>query len=164
MMPLLRQVTSLSNDVITGTNVEFPDAAITLTRTATLAITTASTTIPWQVQTRGQGITWSGTDITIPTAGYYAINFSYASVTAHTALARLNVNGALTGLFASSYATQVTATGTHTFTHMRYFATGATVQINVLPSANVTISVVSENSTNESPILHIVQIARQASP
>ena len=137
---------------------ETPFAAITLTRSSTLAITTAGTTITWQTQTRGIGITWSGTDITIPTAGYYAINFSYASGTTHTALARLNVNGTITGLFASSYATQVTATGTHTFTHMRYFATGATVQINVLPSANVTISVVSENSSNESPILHIVQL------
>lgn len=137
---------------------ETPFAAITLTRTSTLAITTAGTTITWQTQTRGIGITWSGTDITIPTAGYYAINFSYSSTTAHTAYARLSVNGTFTSIFASSYATQVVATGVQTFTHMRYFATGATVQIIVVPSANVTINATAENATNESPILHIVQL------
>jgi hypothetical protein len=140
------------------TRQERPAAALTLTRTATLAVVTTGTTITWQTQTRGIGITWSGTDITIPTAGYYVINFSYASSTTHTALARLSVNGTITGLFASSYATQVVATGTHTFTHMRYFATGATVQVIVLPSANVTINVNAESASNESPILHIVQL------
>jgi hypothetical protein len=71
---------SLTNAVVNATSAlsdltrqERPGASLTLTRTATLLINSAPFTITWQSQTRGQGITWLGANITIPTAGYYAI-------------------------------------------------------------------------------------------
>lgn len=160
MIDIIRKQQQLESAFIASTNVEQPDAAITLTRSSTLAITTAGTTITWQTKVRGQGITWSGTDITIPTAGYYLFNFTYSSSTGHTAFARLFVGGVGAGLFASSYATQVYAVGTHSYTHMRYIEANTIVAVNVTPSANVTINVIAENSANESPYLHIVQLSR----
>lgn len=133
--------------------VESPSACLSLTRSATLAITTAGTTITWQTELRSQGITWSGTDITIPTAGYYVLNLSYTA-TAHTAFMRLIVNGTTTGFFSSS----ALSSSTQAFTVVRYFATGDVVRLQALPSVNVTIAVNAEGTTGESPILHIAQL------
>jgi len=133
--------------------VESPSACLSLTRSATLAITTAGTTITWQTELRSQGITWSGTDITIPTAGYYVLNLSYTA-TAHTAFMRLIVNGTTTGFFSSS----ALSSSTQTFTVVRYFATSDVVRLQALPSVNVTIAVNAEGATGESPILHIAQL------
>ena len=132
---------------------ERPGAALTLTRSATLAITTAGTTITWQTETRNQGFTWATTDITIPTAGYYVLNLSYTA-TAHTAFMRLIVNGTTTGFFASS----ALSSATQAFTVVRYFATGDIVRTQALPSSNVTVAVNAEGTTGESPILHIAQL------
>ena len=133
---------------------ERPGAALTLTRSATLAITTAGTTITWQTETRNQGFTWATTDITMPTAGYYVINFTYLANLSHTAYCRLVVNGIGVGLFADS----AIASTTHGFTIMRYFSIGDVVRIQPVPSVNVTVSVVAEGSPTESPFLHIVQL------
>lgn len=156
---------SLTSAVVTATTAlsdltrqERPAAAITLTRTSTLSITTSGTTITWQSQTRGQGITWSGTDITIPTAGYYLLNFDYAGSVTHTAYVRLGVNGTFVTAMASSYVGQVIASNFQAFTAMRYFATGAVLTVNIVPSVNLTVQVNAENAANESPILHIVQL------
>ena len=132
---------------------ERPGAALTLTRSATLAITTAGTTITWQTEIRNQGFTWATTDITIPTAGYYVLNLSYTA-TAHTAFMRLIVNGTTTGFFASS----ALSSATQALTVVRYFATGDIVRTQVLPSSNVTVAVNAEGTTGESPILHIAQL------
>jgi hypothetical protein len=132
---------------------ERPGAALTLTRSATLAITTAGTTITWQTEIRNQGFTWATTDITIPTAGYYVLNLSYTA-TAHTAFMRLIVNGTTTGFFASS----ALSSATQALTVVRYFATGDIVRTQVLPSSNVTIAVNAGGTTGESPILHIAQL------
>ena len=154
MMGLTRNLIALQKQVDVQTNVEIPSAALTLTRSATLAITTAGTTITWQTERRNQGFTWSGTDITIPTAGYYVLNLSYTA-TAHTAFMRLIVNGTTTGFFASS----ALSSATQAFTVTRYFATSDIVRTQVLPSVNVTVAVNAENTTGESPILHIVQLS-----
>jgi hypothetical protein len=132
---------------------ERPGAALTLTRSATLAITTAATTITWKTEIRNQGFTWATTDITIPTAGYYVLNLSYTA-TVHTAFMRLIVNGTTTGFFSSSSL----SSSTHAFTVVRYFATSDIVRTQVLPSVNVTIAVNAEGATGESPILHIAQL------
>jgi hypothetical protein len=42
---------------------------------------------------------------------------------------------------------------------MRYFVEGDIVIINLVPSANVNITVVAENGVAESPILNIVQLS-----
>lgn len=136
--------------------VESPSAALTLTRSATLAITTAGTTITWQTEVRNQGFTWSGTTITIPTTGYYAVTFTYASSLSHTGLVQCVVNG-VTAPTAMAYSgANITD---QVYFLMRYFTTGDAVQIRVIPSANQTIAVNAEGAQNESPFLHIVQLS-----
>ena len=72
---IIRDVVGLKRE-LAKVNDEIPDAAITLTRTAIQAITTASTVLVWQSQIRGQGMTWSGTNVTVPADGYYLIDLS----------------------------------------------------------------------------------------
>jgi hypothetical protein len=133
---------------------EQPAASITLTRTSTLAITTAGTTITWQSQTRGQGITWSGATITIPTAGYYGIQVNVGTTGSQTMIIARVVNNVTIGGFTA----QFTATNYFSGNVTSYFATGDTLQIRLTPGANTTMTQVAEFSTTESPILHIVQL------
>jgi len=134
---------------------ERPGAALTLTRSATLSITTAGTTITWQTETRNDGFTWATTNITIPTAGYYAMSLTYNANTSHTAYFRLNVGGVnvvhMTG-------DNVGSTTRHGYMWLRYFTTGDVLSFTVVPSANVTIQVAAEGAVSESPILHITQM------
>jgi hypothetical protein len=134
--------------------VEYPAAGLTLTRSSTLAITTAGTTITWQVETRGYAINWAGTDITIPSSGYYQFTMIYTSTVAHIVQARLFVNTVNVSFMASYGLSSVRQAVTIT----RYFTTGDLVAINLLPNVNTTISVVAENVTSESPFLHVVQL------
>jgi hypothetical protein len=134
--------------------VETPAACLTLTRTATLAITTAGTIITWQVETRGNGITWSGADITIPTSGYYSISVIYTSGGAHGSTMRLFVNTVNVLSMPSDGLVSVR----HAFAMMRYFQANDVIQVNALPGANTTVQINAEGTTNESPLLHIVQL------
>ena len=134
--------------------VEYPAAGLTLTRSGTLAITTAGTTITWQVETRGYAISWAGTDVTIPSSGYYQVTMVYNSTVAHIVQARLFVNTVNVAFMASYGLSSVRQAVTIT----RYFTTGDLVAINLLPNVNTTISVAAENAISESPFLHIVQI------
>jgi hypothetical protein len=133
---------------------ERPGAALTLTRSGTLSITTAGTTITWQTETRNEGFTWSGTEITIPTAGYYAINLQYNAAVVTTTYAILRVNAVNVAFFSNS---SVNST-LHGFTVMRYFATGDLVEARVVPAANSTIQVIAEGVASESPFIHIAQL------
>lgn len=133
---------------------EQPGAALTLTRSAGLAITTAGTLITWQVETRNNGFTWATTNITIPTSGYYAMSLTYTSSAAHTSSMRLFVGGVNVAFMADSGVSSVR----QGFAWVRYFTTADVVSFNVLPSVGVTISVVAESSASESPFLHIVQL------
>ena len=154
MMNLTRGLQALTKQVNVQTNIEIPSAALTLTRSATLAITTAGTTITWQVETRNQSFTWSGTDITIPTSGYYAFSLYYATGAVHTAFMRIIANGTSVAFMASSGGSSTV----QSFASVRYFATGDVVRLQVLPSTNQTIAVTAEGSAGESPIFHIVQM------
>ncbi|CAB5218315.1 hypothetical protein UFOVP214_1, partial [uncultured Caudovirales phage] len=134
--------------------VETPAACLTLTRSATLAITTAGTIITWQAETRNNGITWSGTTITIPTSGYYGISSSVTATANFSTWFVLNVNG----VAVSFMATDSTAVTHHSAYYQRYFTTGDTVTLSLFPNINTTLSVIAEGVANESPILHIVQL------
>lgn len=134
--------------------VESPSAALTLTRSATLAITTAGTIITWQVETRNQGFTWSGTDITIPTSGYYAIGAYIVTTASITMFANLVVNSAILIQMPASYL----STTAHGFFAVRYYATGDLVSLRVGPSSNATVSVNAENIASESPLIHVTQL------
>ena len=148
--------TSLSQQARTNSleRIEAPAAALTLTRTALQAITTAGTLITWQSATRNNGFTWATTDITIPTAGYYVIQVRLATAASITMATQVTVNGTTIGYFGNTYV----ATTYHTGTIMRYHATGDILQIRVLPSANTNINQAAENTLTESPLLHIAQI------
>lgn len=154
MMGLTRGLQSLTKQVNVQTNIEIPSAALTLTRSATLAITTAGTNITWQVETRNESFTWATTDITIPTAGYYVFSLYYVSSLVHTAFMRIIVNGISVAFMASSGG----ASTAQSFSSTRYFVTGDILRMQVVPSANQTIAVNPENTAGESPIFHIVQL------
>jgi hypothetical protein len=156
---IVRDIVNLQRDM-SSINDEIADAGLTLTRTAVQAITTAGTTIIWQSRIRGQGIAWSGSDIVIPTSGWYIITLAWrTSANLNDLYARLSVNGAL--VQASSAIGDVDrSAGVATF--MRYLSNGNVVQINLLPSANVNLSAFAEGVAGESPILNIVQLTNQA--
>lgn len=152
---LLNNLASAISGMQSLQRVETPAACLTLTRSATLAITTAGTTITWQVETRANGITWSGTTITIPTTGYYGVTLTYASSLNHTALVQCIVNGIVAPTAMAYSGANITD---QVFFLMRYFTTGDAVQIRVIPSANQTIAVNAEGAQNESPFVHVVQL------
>ena len=135
--------------------VESPSAALTLTRSATLAITTAGTVITWQVETRNQGFTWSGTTITIPTAGYYAVQLALGTTGSQTMAFTRIVNGTTIGGFVGIFSATNYFSGQST----AYYATGDALQIRLVPGANTTVTQVAEYVATESPILHIVQLS-----
>jgi hypothetical protein len=140
-------------DTINYTTFNQP-ASLTLTRTNTLAITTAGTTITWESENRNNGFTWSGTDITIPISGHYLFNFTYVADLAHTVYGRLFVNGISVSILVDSTITSTV----HSLIIMRYFSESDVVRIQLVPSVNVTISVIAEGASPESPILNIVQL------
>ena len=135
--------------------IETPGAALTLTRSATLAITTAGTTITWQTETRNQGFTWSGTTITIPTAGYYAVQLIVGTTGSQTMAFTRIVNGVTIGGFVGLFSATNYFSGQST----AYYATGDALQIRLVPGANTTVTQVAEFAATESPILHIVQLS-----
>ena len=155
MMNLTRGLQSLAKQVNVQTNIEQPNAALTLTRSASLAITTAGTTVIWQTEVRNSGFTWNTTDITMPTAGYYSIQVFLQTSANVTLFTQRVVNGVNIGYFGNS----PIAINYHASTMIRYFSTNDILQIRVVPSANTTISVVGENAFGESPLLHIMQLS-----
>lgn len=154
MMNLTRGLQSLTKQVNVQTNIEIPSAALTLTRSAVLAITTAGTLITWQVETRNQGFTWSGSTITIPTSGYYAVQVFLAIANTYALSMQKFVNGINLGNFSF----QGSGINYHSGTMVRYFSTGDALQIRVVPGVNVNINVNAEGAANESPFIHIVQL------
>ena len=134
--------------------IETPAAALTLTRSATLAITTAGTTITWQVETRNRGFNWSGTTITIPTAGYYAVQLAIGTSGSQTMAFTRIVNGTTIGGFVGIFSATNYFSGQAT----AYYAAGDALQIRLVPGVNTTVTQVAEYAATESPILHIVQL------
>lgn len=154
MMNLTRGLQALTKQVNVQTNIEIPSAALTLTRSATLAITTAGTVITWQTEVRNQGFTWSGDTITIPTSGYYAVQTFLQTAANVTMFTQRQVNGTNIGYFAWS----PVVVNYHAGAMTRYFSTGDTLQIRVAPSANTTLNVAADGTANESPFFHIAQL------
>jgi hypothetical protein len=142
------------NDINNIAAVEYPAAGLTLTRSSTQAITTVGTFVTWQVQTRGYGITWAGSAVVIPSSGYYIFTMIYTAAAAHTLFAAIFVNSVLTGVMTTAWNLDTRKSLTIT----RYFTTGDSIQIALVPSVNTTINVTAENLAAESPFLHVVQL------
>lgn len=127
---------------------------LTLTRTTVQVITTgAGTILEWQSEERGNGITWSGSAITIPDDGYYAVDVSFF---ANTSVAgNLIVNGVFVGrmtMFNGSGAGQ-------RLSALRYFSTSDVMEILVIGNTSVNMTVRAYGTDRESPFLHIVKVA-----
>lgn len=132
-------------------------AVLTLTRTSVQSITTAGTTIVWQSEIRGYEFTWSGSDITIPATGWYMVSVAtLLSVAQNDLLYRLGVNGVFVQVAPGFGDVNRSASSAH---FMRHFTEGDVVIINLVPSANANLSVVTEGDAAESPILNIVQLS-----
>lgn len=136
------------------TRQERPAAALTLTRTATLLINAANFAIPWQSQVRGQGLTWSGQNVTIPTAGYYNVQIEMSFTAAATFVAQLYVNT----VYVSSFAYYSVAGTVFAGNITRYFATGDVFYIGINASAITTLNRTSEGAQFETPFLHVTQL------
>lgn len=132
--------------------------ALTLTRTATLSLTTAGTVVTWQQENRVYGgMTWSGTDITIPASGYYQVTLALSlAANIATMIVRFRIGGNAvvhdTGPIGS-------ATRQNMVTSATLYCTASDVlSVQLVPSVNVTLDAIAETSANASPILHIVSL------
>ena len=143
----LRQADTVNRTVINQPTL------LTLTRINTLAVTTAGTIITWESENRNSGFVWSGTDITIPTDGYYAIQVACnIAISVGLNIARI-VNGIGIDM------TPPVPAGTYfPVSNTSYYTSGTILQISVGVGANTTLLVNAENTIDESPILHIVQL------
>lgn len=127
---------------------------ITLTRTATLTITSAGVIVTWQEEVDSGGdFTWSGTSITVPIAGFYAIQV----------IGSLDTGNDVTGDIVDNSVTVATMTaGTardSKFSHniVRFFKAGDVVQYRAYANGtNRTLQVVTEDTAGESPLFHMV--------
>ena len=151
-------ISDTQDSVSTVQTVESPGAYLTLTRTATQALTTAGTNITWQSAIRSQGISWSGTDITIPTAGYYAIYGSFAVSIATNTYIRILLNSANSLI---SYAVPYSTGGGFAMTISTglYLQDNDIVRVNLTPAANCTLNQNGEGFAAPSPMLHIIQLS-----
>lgn len=127
---------------------------ITLTRTATLNITTAGVIVTWQNDIdSGGNMTYSGTSITVPMAGYYLISVVGTLGVKDNITGDVLVNGV-------EVATMGTASSKDTkFRHelMRFYKAGDVVQYRAqTATGTMTLQVNTEDAANESPILHMV--------
>jgi hypothetical protein len=129
---------------------------LSLTRTSTLSITTAGVIVTWQSEIDNAGeITWSGSSITVPIAGYYLITVIGALSTKDEIHGDLRVN---------SVDVCSMGTGGHKdvkFMHSvcRFFAEGDVVQYRAHTTTSThTLQATTEDSASESPIFHMVMI------
>ena len=128
---------------------------LTLTRTNTLSITTTGTIITWESEARGNGITWSGSVITIPSSGYYAFDMTWRFSGAATYVPILYVNGL--GLAITTLYYGIGTRGR--IMAMRYFTELDEVEISLTASTTRAMLVTAYDTVSESPFLHIVKVA-----
>jgi len=128
---------------------------LTLTRTTSLSITTAGTIITWQSEVRSNGLTWSGSVITIPDDGYYLIDMAYDLSSAAITNGNIIVNGVDVGRMVVYY-----GSGTRNrVMAMRWFSASDSLEIQVGISATRGMVVTAYDASYESPFLHIVKVA-----
>jgi hypothetical protein len=127
---------------------------ISLTRTATLSITSAGVIVTWQaVIDSGGDMTASGSSITVPIAGYYLIQVIGALDTGNNVAGDIVDNGVTVCTMTAGTARD------HKFSHnvVRFYKAGDVIQYRATTSgSNRTLQVTSEDSDSESPIFHMV--------
>jgi hypothetical protein len=156
---IANQLTTQQNTINGLTSIESPAAFLTVTRTATQAITTAGTAIVWQSAVRNQGgFGVSGSTITFPTEGYYCIFTSFALVANTNTHIRLQT-GTVTAF--STFCTPFsTGSGFIISTTFGYYAyANSDIVIALHPTANTTVNRNAEQFAAPSPYCHIVQLS-----
>jgi hypothetical protein len=133
---------------------------ITVTRTATLALTTAGTTITWQgTAPRSNNITYSTTDITVPSAGYYLIT-GYFAVVDNVSMRMTLLRGGVNHV-SINQATPLSTGGGYifNFSNAIWLTANSVLRVVLTPSANTTLNQNGETGAGPSPFLHIIQLA-----
>lgn len=127
---------------------------LSLTRTATLNITTAGTIVTWQEEIdSGGGMTWSGSSITVPVAGYYHLSVKGTLGVKDDITGDVVVNGVEVATMGT--ASSKDAKFRHSST--RFYKAGDVVQYRATTkTGTMTLQVNTEDSASESPILHMV--------
>jgi hypothetical protein len=140
-------------------NTESPSAALTARINATVAITTAGYTIPWSTVVRSQAFTVSGTQITFPTAGFYAIGLP-VRVSVNNLYMRcvltintVNVVSAVISTPAGSNQTSFT------YNFMRHFRQNDVMTVIITPQANANYVFSGENAAGASGYIYIMQLS-----
>ena len=127
---------------------------ISLTRTSTLSITTAGVIVTWQEEIDSGGdMTYSGSSITVPIAGYYAVTVIGSLAT------RDNFHGDLRVNSVEVCSMGVGGQRDVKFVHSvcRFFKEGDVVQYKATTSTGThTLQLVTEDAANESPMFHMV--------
>ena len=129
---------------------------LSLTRTATLSITTAGVVVTWQSEIENVGAwTWATTSITIPIAGYYLTSFIGKFEAADAITADIVVGGVEVATMNKSASKDVKFS--HTLT--RFYKAGDVLQLRLTAATGThTLQVVTEDSAGESPIFHVVML------
>jgi hypothetical protein len=162
MINLIRNQQAVQSALQQQTNIESPDAYLSLRKNANQAVTTGGIGVTWNVTTRSNlfaSFPSGATAITLPCSGFYLISVNLRL--------SANVNNAVCRLFTNSQFVQVQTsigdvdTNFIYGTFMRYFVTNEAFVINVVPSANVDIVANTEGSQIET-VLHVVQLTRGA--
>jgi hypothetical protein len=130
---------------------------LTLTRTTTVGVGGAGAIITWQSEDRGNGISWSGSVITIPSSGYYLIDVAgnWNSGGAQT-YGRLYVNGVMVERMANHYQASIVE---FRVMALRFFSEGDAVEVQLINGALRTLLVTTYDLQSNSPYLHIVKVA-----
>lgn len=159
----IKRTDALEHEVVAAVNGEeilvkvpliFDAYGVVLTRTSTFASTTAGATISWQQEVYNNGVSWTGSQITIPVTGFYTINLNYSTTTSVLQYAFLVVNSTTVGRLSNYYG--VGTTWAHTIT--RRFSANDIFQITISGPQNTTVSVNASGSASESPILTLVKV------
>jgi len=127
---------------------------LSLTRTATLSITTAGVIVTWQAEIdSGGNMTWSGSSITVPIAGYYKITVIGSLTTRDNFHGDLVVNSV--DVCSMGTGAQRDVKFRHTAT--RFFKASDVVQYRAHTQTGThTLALVTEDAAGESPIFHMV--------
>ena len=131
---------------------------LTARRTATLAITTAGTTITWQAYPRYNNISVAGSEITIDNAGYYVFSATFATV-ANLATLRMTLQRTTISYVSTLHGAGLATGGGYIFNFTIGFWSPANTDYRVVltPSANTTLNANNEGFAAPSPILNIFQ-------
>ena len=136
---------------------------LSLSRGTVVFVANVAQVITWQTEVRNSSnttyqipITWSGTTVTLPQDGYYAITLitSYSVTTAQMGVA-LAVNGVAS---VTSIADNSTGTQIHSVSFTQYFNANDYFELSVLFTTAGTMETNQERNVRESPFLYVSRI------